>query len=562
MNLKCIHVFASLVTALTLAIGAPGSLLAAPPDSYVKTKTPIKHVIVIFEENISFDHYFATYPYATNPTGEPAFHAKPHTPRANNLLSGRLLTENPNSVQPFRLDKSQAWTCDQNHDYTPEQQAFDHGLMDKFPQFTGIGGTDFGVECDYGQGTGIVMGYYDGNTVTAWWNYAQHYALSDNFSGTMFGPSSVGAVNLVAGTTSGLTMEDPNGTAVNTVGTIAGGLATGVLIGDEDPWYDDCSSSTRAKVTNGGLNIGDLLNNAGLTWGWFQGGFAPTNSPATPAVCGSATNASASVALPAAAGNVADYVAHHEPFEYYPSTSNPHHVPPNSTIGTTDNANHQYDLSLFTTALNNGELPAVTFIKPKKFQNAHPGNSDPLDEQTFLTATINAVMNSKYWDDTAIIVTYDDSDGWYDHQMDSIVNQSDSRSDDALATFTPAVMSGSTVITPASGTCGVTPAGGAPGRCGYGPRFPMIVISPYAKANYIDHRTTDQSSILRFIEDNWLPEGTFIGKDSSDVKAGSLYGFFDFAQNHDRNGKLILKTTTGEIVPDQDHHHDHDHGDW
>jgi phospholipase C len=403
------------------------------------------------------------------------------------------------------------------------------------------------VECDYGKGTGIVMGYYDGNTVTAWWNYAQHYALSDNFSGTMFGPSSVGAINLVAGTTSGLTMEAyPSGTVVSTTGTVANGATTGVLIGDVDPWYDDCSSSTRGKITNGGQNIGDLLNKAGVTWGCFQGGFAPTNGLTQPAVCGSVTSASASVALPSAAGNVTDYVPHHEPFQYYPSTSNPHHLLPTGPIGTTDQANHQYDLSVFTWALSHGELPAVTFIKPKKFQNAHPGNSDPLDEQTYLTTAINAVMNSKYWDDTAIIVTYDDSDGWYDHQMDSIVNQS-SASDDALAT---------------SGSCGTTPVNGNPGRCGYGPRFPMIVISPYAKANYIDHRAADQSSITRFIEDNWLPEGTFIGGDSSDVKAGSLFGFFDFDQNHDRNGKLILKTTTGEIVPDQDHHHDHDHGDW
>ena len=91
--------------------------------------------------------------------------------------------------------------------------------MDKFPQNTGTGGTDFGVECDYGHGTGMVMGYYDGNTVTAWWNYAQHYALSDNFYGTMFGPSTVGALNLVAGTTSGLTVT---GTA-STAGTIANG---------------------------------------------------------------------------------------------------------------------------------------------------------------------------------------------------------------------------------------------------------------------------------------------------------------------------------------------------
>ena len=89
---------------------------------------------------LSFDHYFATYPHATNPQGEPAFYAKGDTPRVNNLLSGGLLDENPNSTQPFRMDTGVASvTCDQNHSYTPEQEAVDHGLMDKYPESTGSG---------------------------------------------------------------------------------------------------------------------------------------------------------------------------------------------------------------------------------------------------------------------------------------------------------------------------------------------------------------------------------------------------------------------------------------
>src|SRR5215813_3706157 len=81
--------------------------LPNPAESYTTT-TPIKHVVVIFQENVSFDHYFATYPNATNPASEPRFTALLGTPRVNNLLSSGLLTENPNSVQPFRLDRSQA----------------------------------------------------------------------------------------------------------------------------------------------------------------------------------------------------------------------------------------------------------------------------------------------------------------------------------------------------------------------------------------------------------------------------------------------------------------------
>ncbi len=531
MNLKCVRSIASLLTAIALAVGAPGSLWAQPNSfDYSETKTPIKHVVVLFQENISFDHYFATYPYATNPHGEPEFHAIPHTPRANNLRSGGLLDQNPNSTQPFRLDRTQAWTCDQNHDYTPEQQAFDHGLMDKFPEELGTGGTRNGVACDYGHGIGLVMGYYDGNTVTAWWNYAQHYALSDNFYGTTFGPSTVGALNLEAGTTSNAKMKKGS-----SAGNIEG-ASSGPVIGDPDPGFDDCSTSG-TQVTVTGTTVGDLLNDAHIAWGWFQGGFGPStpynSTTKAPAVCAhSSTSPLIPTTPPTNFEPVTDYVPHHNPFEYFSQTANQHHLPPTkeSAIGKTDQANHQYDLSLLLTSIAGGNLPSVSFVKAKAFQNGHPGNSDPIDEQTWLSTVVNAIQNSKYWDDTAIIITYDDSDGWYDHQMDTVVNQSNTP-DDALA---------------APGSCGTTPKDGNPGRCGYGPRMPLIVISRYAKSNYIDHRMTDQSSIIRFIEDNWkLPR---IGGDSNDAKAGSLFGFFDFEDQGHRAPKLILNTTTGLVI--------------
>src|SRR5579862_5514535 len=83
------------------------------------TSTPIKHLVVIFQENVSFDHYFGTYPNATNPPGEPRFTPASGTPTVNGL-SGALLTANPNGMNPDRLDRSQPLTCDQDHDYTPE----------------------------------------------------------------------------------------------------------------------------------------------------------------------------------------------------------------------------------------------------------------------------------------------------------------------------------------------------------------------------------------------------------------------------------------------------------
>jgi phospholipase C len=488
-----------------------------PAESYATT-TPIKHLVVIFGENISFDHYFATYPNATNPPSEPAFTPKANTPAVNNLLNGGLLTENPNSVQPFRLDRSQSVTCDQNHSYTPEQQAFDLGAMDKFPEFTGTGGSS----CDFGHGTGLVMGYYDGNTVTALWNYAQAYAMSDNSFNTQFGPSSPGAINLVSGNTA--SVQFVSGGSTN--GVIAGGGASGALIGDGRPAGDDCGPTGKTYVSfpAGTNNIGDVLNGVSYTWGWFQGGFGATSFNN-----GIATCAATSVGL---AGTTLDYVAHHEPFQYYPETANLHHLPPtsNAAIGITDQANHQYDLSSFFTALAAGQLPAVSYIKAKAVYDGHPGYSDPLDEQTFIVNTINAIQANKYWKDTAIVVAYDDSDGWYDHVMDPLVNQSQVP-DDALT---------------GTGLCGGNTASTTQGRCGYGPRTPLMVISPYARQNYVDHSITDQSSILRFIETNWNLSA--IGNGSTDVKAGSLNNMFDFSSGK-KAPKLLLDPTTGLVIP-------------
>jgi phospholipase C len=476
--------------------------VAAIPQS-PKTTTPIQHLVIIFQENVSFDHYFATYPVATNPAGEPKFTASPDTPSVNGL-SGNLLTNNPNLFNPVRLDRSKALTCDMSHEYTAEQEAFDGGLMDKFVQNTG----NVSPPCNPNGST--VMNYYDGNTVTALWEYAQDFAMNQNSFETTFGPSTPGVLNLVSGQTSPAT-PDP--------GVVS---ATGAVISDADPTYDDCSSGATIAMT-AGLNVGDLMNAAGITWGWFQGGFTPTGTSGGKAICGSSH-------VNIGGATVSDYSAHHEPFQYYTSTANPHHLPPSSSsmIGRTDQANHQYDLSSFWVAADAGNLPAVSFLKAAKYQDGHAGYSDPLDEQTFLVNTINSLEKLPTWSSTAVIIAYDDSDGWYDHVMGPITVQSNDPTYDALL---------------GTGLCGTTPAGAPSDRCGYGPRLPFLVISTYAKQNYVDSTLTDQSSILSFIEYNWhLPS---IGNNSFDVLAGSILNMFDFSHHEGIANKLFLDPTTG-----------------
>ena len=524
-------------TAITVALTAlcqTNALALEDTARQIKTATPIKHLVVIFQENVSFDHYFGTYPTALNLNGEPPFVAAPNTPSVNGLSPG-LLTNNATATNtanasgatnPFRLSPAQASTADQDHDYTPEQQALHGGIVDLYPQYTGAGGNALGGPLPANSPAifntpGLVMGYYDGNTVTAYWNYAQHFAMSDNSYDTDFGPSTPGAINLISGQTNGVI------TSLNGSGSLTDdGHGGQTLISDADPVGDVCSTSTGETIAFGGKNVGDLLNAANVSWGFFEGGFAlnTTNSNGTTGCKRSNKSAVTGVTK-------ADYIPHHQPFQYYASTANPTHARPSwvGAVGQSgDAANHQYDLNDFFSIARLGALPAVSYLKAAGYQDGHAGYSDPLDEQAFIVSTINFLQALPSWKETAVIIAYDDSDGWYDHQMPPIVNQSSS-ADDAL-TGTGTCGDGSNALDGIS-------APHVQGRCGYGPRLPLLVISPYAKTNYVDHTITDQSSILRFVEDNWLA-GQRIGGGSFDAIAGSLNGLFNFTAPV--NGQLFL----------------------
>jgi phospholipase C len=540
---------------MSVLMTAPGTAQVWPGYSRgeLHTTTPIKHLVVIFGENQSFDHYFGTYPFAKNPQGEPAFYPRPFTPSVNGLTY-QLLNNNPNftntgngaaAANPFRLDRTQAHTADMNHGYTAEQQAFDDGKMDLFPKFTGSAGI---AGTDTFSTTALVMGYYDGNTVTALWNYSQFFALNDNSYSSQFGPSTPGAVNVISGQTNGAVGYTAGSTAaqqaalglntgstpVSPVGAtngfqVADGTGTFTLYSDADPTGDACATTTSATATMTGKNIGDLLNAKKISWGWFEGGFnlELTNSNGTTGCARSTTSATLQVGAPT---TPKDYVPHHAPFQYYATTRNPNHtrptVPPQS-YGTSEDTltNHQYDINDFFAALAAGNLPSVSYLKAAAFQDAHPGNSDPLDEQAFVVSVVNALQDSPFWESTAVIVAYDDSDGWYDH-ANHVINPSFSVEDDLEAAGTCESLPGTfpALKTSLPGNDGKP----VNGRCGYGPRQPLLVISPYAKHNFVDHTLTDQASIVRFIEDNWLDGERIEG--SYDAVAGTLFNMFDFFQ--------------------------------
>ncbi|WP_328917281.1 MULTISPECIES: phospholipase C [unclassified Streptomyces] len=500
------------------------------------TATPIKHLVVLFDENVSFDHYFGSYPVAANTDGTP-FTAAAGTPKdVDNLRTAGLLTTNPNQYAPKRLASDQAVTCDQNHNYGPEQYAANGGKADLYVQNTETSKCSGGL---FGE-PGLVMDYYDGNTVTGLWNYAQHFTLNDNSYSTTYGPSTPGALNLISGQTHGVISVDPASGTEHPAQTATpdpyavlspDAKGVGTVINDPDPAYDDCSdnshTSTNALAVMQGRNIGDLLNSRDVSWGWFQGGFTPS----TPwdgqqghyASCAGSTHANIGGAA------AVDYSPHHSPFEYYRSTSNPHHLPPKNTaeIGHDGQANHNYDLTDFDAALNADSLPAVSFLKAPEYQDGHAAYSDPTDEQDFLITEINKIQKSPQWKDTAVVVAYDDSDGWYDHAYAAPLNGSADATvgSNGKATDGPACQAGPKA------------AGGYADRCGPGTRQPLLVISPYSKANAVDHTRTEQTSITRFIEDNWNTGR--IGDASFDARANSLTSAFDFQHPNDK--QVLLK---------------------
>jgi phospholipase C len=537
-----------LAVLLTWNLGCPTAVSAHnndgdgnyDPASKFATKTPIKHIVVIFDENNSFDHYFGTYPHAAPNLDGSTYFGKPKddTPAINGYTP-TLLTNNPNVVtggsNPFRLDRSQAATCNNSNSYTIEQEAFDGGLLDKYALTSPTKACGFFLPP---AGTFLSMGYYDGNTVTALWNYAQNYAMSDNSFDTEFGVTVEGHMNLLSGQSNGLKVVTGGTYASPTYApspNVPNTIANGSIIANVDPFFDDCGGAA-PNVAMTGKNVGNLLNSAGVSWGWFYGDFLPVTSSSGVVKC------------------ISQYNPHYAPFDYYPSTANPHHVVETNlaAVGSdtcTDFScpNHNYALTTFYNAIAAGNLPAVTYLKFAENNTGHPTDSTPLEEQASIVSAVNAVEQSPFWRDTAIIITYDDSDGWYDHVAAPIVNQSTDGSNDAIF-GNPKTGTGSCA------SPGVTLAPGALNdRCGFGVREPLLVISPFAKKNYVDHSLNDITSVLRFIEYNWSL-GTIGDPQSFDVLAsGSILGMFDFDDSHgDGHGadvrRLILDPTTGQPV--------------
>jgi phospholipase C len=433
------------------------AILQAQPNGLQK----INHVVVIYQENWSFDSLYPNFPGANGIDQAGATiqqvdkDDKPYVTLPQPLNTSfspavpdpRFPADLP--VAPFDTAKyvgANQLTGDAVHRYYHEQYQIDGGKMDKFVAWT--------------DAAGLVMSYYDATNMPEG-KLAQQFTMLDNFFHAAFGGSFLNhqflicacaptwadaPTNIVAQLDSnGIMTKDgqvtPDGFAINTSYTI------------NSPHPANVADKSLLVPEQTAPTVGDRLSEQNVSWAWYSGGW-------NTAVLGHADPL---------------FQYHHQPFAYYA----------NFADGTPGRADHLKDEQDFYTDVSGGKLPAVTFIKPLGPDNEHPGYATLLTGQQHVADLVSTIQNSRYWNDTAIIITYDEHGGRWDHVAPPVID-----------------------------------------RWGPGLRVPTIVISPFAKKGFVDHTQYDTTSILRFIEERWnlQPLGT------RDAAAGDLSTAFDFSQ--------------------------------
>ncbi|MFN8539422.1 MAG: alkaline phosphatase family protein [Thermomicrobiales bacterium] len=419
---------------LALAPWLPATLFPS-----ITTANPfdrLNHIIVIFEENWSFDGLYGQFPGANG-------HANADnaiTQLQNNGTPYRLLPVSdarlPQNlpVRPFDLAQyipPDQTTEDLPHNFFGQQAQINGGAMNKFVAYAD---------------NGLVLSYYDATTLPEG-QLAREFILGDNFFHAAFGGSFLNHQWLICS----CTPRWPNapGDLVGDVVT-ADGYAVNTSFTVNAP-HPSGYAPDRLVPNQTAPTIGDLLSAQGISWAWYSGGWND--------------------ALAGSADPLFQY--HHQPFAYFA----------NYADGTAAKATHLRDEQDFLAALTGNSLPAVSFVKALGVDNEHPGYATLVRGQQHTADLVSAVRSSPYWADTAIIITYDENGGRWDH------------------------------VAPPAGD-----------RWGPGTRVPLIVISPFARRGYVDHTRYDTTSILKTIETRWGL--TALG--TRDAAANDLRNAFDF----------------------------------
>jgi acid phosphatase len=443
---RCIVPLAAAAAALSSACSDSSS---SPPASGDITK--INHVVVIYLENHSFDNLYGEFAgaeglaAAANAAKQIGATGAAYTtlPQVN---GSPVPTTLPNA--PFDIDQyvpATVATRDLVHRYYQEQMQIDGGKMDKFAQVS--------------DAQGLSMGYYHTAGLPLA-TEAANYTLADHFFHSAFGGSFLNHIFFIAAAApvfpgapaSVVATLDANGNLVTDGFVTPDGYAVNTAFTVNAP--HPSTTPVNQLVPNQTLpTIGDRLSDASVTWAWYSGGWND-----------------------ALAGHPDPlFQFHHQPFAYFAKYAD----------GTAAKAAHLKDETDFMAAAAAGTLPAVSFVKPLGGNNEHPGYTDLMTGENHTMQLINAVRNGPNWKDAAIIITYDEHGGFWDHVAPPVVD-----------------------------------------KWGPGARVPALIISPYAKKHFIDHTQYETVSILSFIEKRWnlAPLGPH------DTKAANLTAAFDFTQ--------------------------------
>jgi phospholipase C len=447
---------------LFVALLAAACAAEAPAPLDSRGIERIDHVVVLFQENWSFDGLFGKFPGANGLTN--AASALPQSDRNGNVYAvlppalgpdnkpdPRIPRDLPNA--PFDLAKYVPPTEKAGnpiHLFYQNQHQIDGGKNDRFVAWTNAGG--------------LVMSYYDASDYPLG-KIAKRFTLADDFFMGAFGGSFLNHFWLVCACTpewkdapqairavlddKGMLVKDgavtPDGYVVNTTYTV------------NAPHPASIKDPARLMPSQALPTIGERLSEKGISWAWYSGGWND--------------------ALAGHPHRVFQY--HHQPFAYFAAYAD----------GTEAKKKHLLDEEDFWRAVKEGKLPAVSFVKPIGPLNEHPGYADLMSGQEHIAKMIEALMASPQWKTTAIIVTYDENGGRWDHVAPPVVD-----------------------------------------RWGPGTRVPAVIVSPYAKRGFVDHTPYDTTSILRFIEKRWglAPLGP------RDAAVNDLTNAFDFNTEPER----------------------------
>ena len=360
------------------------------------TTTPIQHLVVLMQENHSFDNYFGTYPGVDGIPPGTKMPVDPNDPAAG-------------YVEPWHIGNSTI--SDLSHSVATFRDQFNNGKMDGFVSALN----------KRNQNGNLAMGYYDDREIPYYWNLADNYVLFDQFFSSAKDGSFANHMYWVAA----VSPTAPKGAEL-------------------------------ADVLSSVPTIFDSLQEAGISWKFYVQNYDPTITYRNLGTSGN--RASQVIWVP---------LLNFDRFIDDPVLSS-----------------HIVDLSQYFIDLQNGTLPAVSYIIPSG-ASEHPPSS-LMSGQRFVKNILQELMRSNSWDSSAFLLTYDDWGGWYDHVVPIHVDE-----------------------------------------YGYGPRVPAILVSPYAKTGYIDHTVLDFTSILKFIEENW----NIAPLAERDANASNFLSAFDFNQS-------------------------------